>query len=88
MKIKKIILAILIMLCMIPLIIINNKLNEYTTSGVIYQVTNEHWVLVKTTDGHLWEFDGYDYTEGQRVSVVFNSQGTPNKIDDKIVKVL
>ena len=64
-----------------------NKTNEYTLPGKIIMVYNEHWIMAETSDGNIWEFDGYGYTEGEKVNITLNSQDTPDKRDDKIVMV-
>lgn len=72
---------------LVILVIGYNKANEYKLSGKITMVTNEHWVMVETSDGNVWEFDGYGYKEGQKVTVVLNSRDTKAKTDDIIVNV-
>ena len=50
-------------------------------------VYNEHWVMVRTEDGIEREFDGYGYTEGQKVVVTLDSMDTKLKEDDEIIKI-
>lgn len=84
---KKVLYLILTVAFIIVCVKVNNKLNEYQLLGKVYQVTNEHWLLVKTSDGNIREFDGYGYKEGQAVTVVLNTMDTKSKKDDKIVKI-
>lgn len=84
---KRILTSAILTIIIALLIIGYNKSNEYEMSGKVYQVTNEHWVLIETDDGNMWEVDDYTLTEGQKVIVTLNSRDTPNKRDDKVIKV-
>lgn len=61
--------------------------NKYELNGEITMVYNEHYVMVKTEDGIEREFDGYGYTEGQKVIVTLDSMDTKLKVDDEIIKI-
>lgn len=61
--------------------------NKYELNGEITMVHNEHYVIVKTEDGIEREFDGYGYTEGQKVIVTLDSMDTKLKADDEIIKI-
>ena len=63
------------------------KTNEYQLSGKIIMVANDHWCMVETSDGNVWEFDGYGYYEGQKVTVKLDSRDTTDKTDDIVLDV-
>ena len=85
---KRIVLTTLIIVVLGVLLFGYTRTNKYTMEGTITLVANEHWVMVETVDGNVWEFDGYGYFEGEKVTVTLDSQDTPNKRDDKINTII
>lgn len=66
-----------------------NKVNAYTRmdNGIIIEV-NDNVVVVETTDGNLWEFEGEGYEAGTEVRVLFSNNGSVDCVkDDMIQKV-
>lgn len=84
---KNILLTLLTVVALVLSTYLYIKTDEYKLNGTVISVFNEHWVMVKTSDGNIYEFDGYDYKEGQKVQVVLRAMDTKSKDDDVIVKV-
>lgn len=66
-----------------------NKVNAYTRidNGIIIEV-NDNVVVVETTDGNLWEFEGEGYEVGTEVRILFSNNGSVDCVkDDMIQKV-
>ena len=56
-------------------------------NGIIIEV-NDNVVVVETTDGNLWEFEGEGYEAGTEVRVLFSNNGSVDCVkDDMIQKV-
>lgn len=51
--------------------------------------TQNNIITFKDLSGNLWEYEKEkeNFKEGQIVTIKFNTNGTKNKTDDKIVKV-
>lgn len=66
-----------------------NKVNAFTRidDGIIIEI-NDNVVVVETTDGNLWEFEGEGYEVGANVRVLFSNNGSVDYVkDDMIQKV-
>ena len=61
--------------------------NIYATTAVVITLDYANdIVVVEDFNGFMWEFSGTeDWCEGDLVSMVMNSVGTPTVLDDKIV---
>ena len=84
---KNILFTIAIMGLFILGLLLYKETNKYELNGEIAMVYNEHWAMVRTEDGIEREFDGYGYTEGQKVVVTLDSMDTKLKEDDEIIKI-
>ena len=93
---KNIITIITIILLVAALVVVGcaiahgvNKVNAFTRidDGIIIEV-NDNVVVVETTDGNLWEFEGEGYEVGTEVRVLFSNNGSVDCVkDDMIQKV-
>ncbi len=62
-------------------------LTQYTNYAIVTDV-NGTVVEIEDWEGHIWEFEGDEYTQGQLLYVRFNNMGTKDyKSDDIIVDV-
>lgn len=61
--------------------------NIYATTAIVTTLDYVNdTVVVEDFNGFMWEFTGIeDWCEGDLVSLVMNSVGTPTVLDDKIV---
>lgn len=55
---------------------------------VIVQEYNNGLVSVVDDNGDKWQFWGNDFIPGNKITVVFDNNGTANPYDDAIVKIL
>ena len=64
-----------------------NKVNAFTRidDGIIIEV-NDNVVVVETTDGNLWEFEGEGYEVGAEVRVLFSNNGSVDCVKDDMVQ--
>ena len=64
-----------------------NKVNAFTRidDGIIIEV-NDNVVVVETTDGNLWEFEGEGYEVGTEVRVLFSNNGSVDCVKDDMVQ--
>ena len=62
----------------------------YTQSGTVIEVNRpDDIVLVETTDGNLWEFEGAeDWMEGDRIELTMHDNGTDMPEDDVIIRTI
>ena len=91
---KNIITIIAIILLVATLVVVGcaiahsiNKVNAFTRidDGIIIEV-NDNVVVVETTDGNLWEFEGEGYEVGAEVRVLFSNNGSVDCVKDDMVQ--
>ena len=85
------IIALLTALAVAGCVIVNNanKTNVFTRidDGIIIEVNGSE-VVVETTDGNLWGFEGEGYEIGTEVRILFSNNGSQDFVrDDTIQRV-
>ncbi len=60
--------------------------SRYSKNVIVDNVKGDT-VTILDENGYYWEFYGEGYTKGEKLTVVFNSNGTPSIYDDEIVKI-
>jgi len=59
----------------------------YKMNGIVYSINNGI-ITLEDTSGNQWEVTDLDLEVGQKVSIIFFDNGTPNnRLDDEVRKV-
>lgn len=85
---KNIIIILLVLNCLISGVTLNDNL--YAMQGTVIDIeTDNDIIIIETTNGHMWSFEGIeDWCINDNCIVIFDTKGTTDIIDDEIVRTI